>query len=45
MCAGEIWETAHLPLPKLNVNIYVLLGQNVGLGEGYVVVSQKPKLT
>ena len=28
------WETAHLHLPKLNVNICVSLGGNVGLGEG-----------
>ena len=32
----RFWETTHLPLPLLQVNIntYFLLGQNVGFREG-----------
>ena len=30
---ARLWETAHLPLSKANINTSHL-GQNVGLGEG-----------
>ena len=30
----RFWETAHLPLPYVNINTYFSLRENVGLGEG-----------
>ena len=33
-CCIRFWEPAHLPLPKANITSH--LGQNVGLGEGWV---------